>query len=534
YPNLGTIDAGRGCPFSCSFCTIINVQGKKMRCRSAEGIIAHVRTHFPEIRYYFFTDDNFARNPNWEAILDGLIQLREDEGLDVTFMMQVDAPSYRIRSFCEKARRAGCSQVFIGLEALREESLAAAGKKQNKAINYQAMVEAWHQSDIAIHVGYIIGFPDDTPALVAEDVRRLKEELGIDQVSFFILTPLPGSQDYADLIKAGAIVDPDYNKFDSFQPVTDHPKMTREEWLQAYLDAWDSFYTLDHMRDRLLASSEPIYWGLFKNYIWYRASVLERTHPMIAGFFRLKDRALRRPGFAVQGRWKHLRMRTRDVARTLRQWTRLYFDTQELWLETRPRRGRFAISMEELKARLAAVREGASLKGRRLQEAAGERVAAMREGATAQAHRLQEAASDRLTAMREGASVQAHRLQEAASERLTAMRTSAQEGLTRVQQNVQEGIKHGRQNLSAFGQEIVDTGRRTPGRIVRMWDKLRFWSAKGIYTRAALNQYWKTTYANLRKGRIFDINPAMLLWNALRDAKLTTSFAFHLILARTK
>jgi len=59
----GTIDAGRGCPFTCSFCTIINVQGRTMRSRSAAHIIDQVRRNYwlkgrRGVRHYFFIDDN--------------------------------------------------------------------------------------------------------------------------------------------------------------------------------------------------------------------------------------------------------------------------------------------------------------------------------------------------------------------------------------------------------------------------------------------------------------------------------------------
>ena len=71
-------DAGRGCPFECSFCTIINVQGRKSRWRSADDVERLVRANVAQgIRRFFITDDNLARNKNWEAIFDRLIALGE-------------------------------------------------------------------------------------------------------------------------------------------------------------------------------------------------------------------------------------------------------------------------------------------------------------------------------------------------------------------------------------------------------------------------------------------------------------------------
>src|SRR2546425_902831 len=215
--NFGTIDCGRGCPFNCSFCTIINVQGRKMRVRSAETIAEAIRYNWRHnnVNFYFFTDDNFARNAQWEQIFDTLIQLREKEQIDVKFMMQVDVLCYKIRNFVDKARRAGCTKVFIGMESINPESLKDAAKTQNKAEDYVNLIRAWREAEVATHVGYILGFPHDTEDSLRHDLQRLMKEIQVQQASFFILTPLPGSRDHLEMARRGDYMDPDYNKYDS-------------------------------------------------------------------------------------------------------------------------------------------------------------------------------------------------------------------------------------------------------------------------------------------------------------------------------
>ena len=341
--GYGTIDAGRGCPFQCSFCTIINVQGRRMRSRGADCIIEHVRAHYRPgrtsgLHHYFFTDDNFSRNPHWESILDGLIRLRREDGIPIDFMMQVDTAAARIPRLVDKAAAAGCVQVFIGLESLREDNLKAAGKRQNRTAEYRAAIARWHEAGILCHVGFIIGFPNDTYDRVLEDVRVLRDELLIDQASFFMLTPLPGSKDHQDAVEAGVPLDTDLNNFDSFHPTVAHPRMTRSEWLAAYRDAWKAFYTFDHMRDALSRQNPHTYWGLLKCFLWYRASMIEGAHPMVTGFVRLKDRRSRRPGWPVEPRWPFLWTRAKDVARMTRGYASLVLEMAELWRVTRIRR----------------------------------------------------------------------------------------------------------------------------------------------------------------------------------------------------
>ncbi|HET8562359.1 MAG TPA: radical SAM protein, partial [Candidatus Binatia bacterium] len=85
HSAFGTADTSRGCPFACSFCTIINVQGRKMRERSPESIAALLRKNYLEhgVSFYFFTDDNFARKKLWRETFEAIIKLRE-QGIRVS------------------------------------------------------------------------------------------------------------------------------------------------------------------------------------------------------------------------------------------------------------------------------------------------------------------------------------------------------------------------------------------------------------------------------------------------------------------
>jgi hypothetical protein len=113
-----SFDAGRGCPYQCSFCTIINVQGRKSRYRSADDVEKLVRLNWAHgIHKFFITDDNFARNREWESIFDRLIELREKAGIPLGLLIQVDTLCHKIPNVIEKAKRAGVTRVFIGLEA---------------------------------------------------------------------------------------------------------------------------------------------------------------------------------------------------------------------------------------------------------------------------------------------------------------------------------------------------------------------------------------------------------------------------------
>lgn len=352
--NFGTIDCGRGCPFQCSFCTIINVQGRRMRCRDAETVVAGVRDNYRVngVSFYFLTDDNFSRNPHWEAIFDGLITLREVERIPIEFMMQVDTLAYRIKDFIPKARRAGCSQVFIGLESLNPRNLAAVNKNQNDVDDLARMVAAFHREEIMTHAAYIVGFPFDTRDSVRQDIERLKNELGVKQASFFMLIPLPGSRDHSEMAKANIPMDHDLNRYDSVHSTTAHPRMSAEEWNAAFREAWESFYSFENMTRILLNTSAERYWNVFKNFFWAKSSIfIEGQHPMMAGYFRRKDRRDRRPGFPVVSFWRHSWNRFGEMRRKLAGWGTLFMEMEELWLQTRQRSRRERFILEEIRTR---------------------------------------------------------------------------------------------------------------------------------------------------------------------------------------
>jgi radical SAM superfamily enzyme YgiQ (UPF0313 family) len=338
--NFGTIDCSRGCPFNCSFCTIINVQGREMRVRAPERLAESMRENYRRHRlnFYFFTDDNFARNQCWRDIFQMIIKLRKEEHIPLRFMMQVDTQSHKIPGFVELAARAGCSQVFIGMESINPLNLRAAGKTQNKVQDYKDLIAAWHGAKIATHVAYIFGFPFDTPDSIQEDVRRLQSELGVEQASFFMLTPLPGSQDHARMVQNNEAMSADLNEYDSFHETIGHPNFAPGELSASYQNAWKSFYSFNYMRDVLSRANPENYWNILGDFIWYKNSALiERGHPMIHGFFRLKDRMDRRPGFAVDSRLRHFVRRFRELRKLARSWISLALEMEELWLQTRKR-----------------------------------------------------------------------------------------------------------------------------------------------------------------------------------------------------
>jgi hypothetical protein len=331
-----SFDAGRGCPYQCSFCTIINVQGRKSRRRTPDDIEKIVRVNYAQgLRAFFITDDNFARNKDWEPILDRLIHLREVEKFHVSYIIQVDTLCHKLPNFVEKCARAGVRRVFIGLENINPANLMGAKKRQNKITEYRQMLLAWKAVGVITYAGYILGFPNDTVESILHDIDVIKSELPLDLIEFFYLTPLPGSEDHLKLARAGAPLDPDMNKYDLNHACTTHPRMSREEWDRAYKLAWQRYYTIEHVETvlRRVATTRANASNALFLISWFMGSInIEKIHPLEGGFLRIKSRRDRRPGFPIEPAWRFYPRYWSEAAIKITTWVFLYLRLRRIYL----------------------------------------------------------------------------------------------------------------------------------------------------------------------------------------------------------
>jgi radical SAM superfamily enzyme YgiQ (UPF0313 family) len=321
-----SFDAGRGCPYQCSFCTIINVQGRKSRRRTPDDIEKIVRANLAQgLNRFFITDDNFARNKDWEAILDRLIYLREVEKMNFSFIIQVDTLCHKLPNFVEKCLLACVKKVYIGLENINPANLMAAKKKQNKITEYRKMLLAWQKAGILTYAGYITGFPNDTAETILHDLDVIKRELPIDVLEIFYLTPLPGSEDHQKMFRAGEWMDPDLNKYDLYHITAKHPRMSHEEWTYAYTEAWRRYYTYEHCESIMRRAAALRGFGsTLVALTWFKGCIdIENVHPVEGGLLRLKFRRNRRPTLPMEPIWRfYPRYFTEVVVKTSRWlWT---------------------------------------------------------------------------------------------------------------------------------------------------------------------------------------------------------------------
>jgi radical SAM superfamily enzyme YgiQ (UPF0313 family) len=526
YPTFGTADTSRGCPFACTFCTIINVQGRKMRERSPESMAALLRRNYLHhgVSFYFFTDDNFARKKLWRETFEAIIQLRQD-GIKISFMMQVDL-ARKPKDFVALAAKAGCTQVFIGMESVNPENLKAEGKKQNNVDEYRAIIKEWHDAGVVVHTGYIIGLPWDSKDQVPKDIRFLMDELGPDQASFFMLTPLPGSHDHREMKKRGEWMDPDFNKRDSFHATIEHPRMTAEEWTDAYENAWQSFYSKENMIKILSRWSDnpKAYWNLMSIFFWYKnAALIEKQHPMVAGFFRLKDRKTRRSGFAIDRLPVHVWKRTKEIIHLFISWAKFIKEMEEVWLQTRKKSETEERWMEQLQKLQAEVWQ--ALRIGELQELYATGKGALSEKAQALLDPFEELSSKILLtrADLDRFLKQWGRLRERIQE-LRLRESEAAHGWLDEMYSIHASIRLGNR-IHEWRDAYARLRHSLPSKVRLGFVKFDAINNRVVYSRQELQRIWSETVKNLRQMKPWQIQPWKLTNAFFKDFVLTTSFA---------
>ena len=333
--TMTTVDTSRGCPFTCSYCSVKNVMGRTMRARDPEAVVRWIRDAGDRhgIRSLFIVDDDFFRSPTWEPILEGMAAYRR-EGHDLSFMMQVDAeaaafgdlapgevPSSQRRKcerFLELAAAAGCYSAFVGFETFNPQNLLAATKVQNldkeqrrrkddttgQALlavkeKYRRVVRNWHAHGVAVHCGYMIGFPFDGPECGRQSAEWLLD-VGVDLASFFVVTPLPGTEDHDRAVRDGTILDWDFNNYDSQHMVSHHPRMTTAEVVRAYREAYLTFYSARNtLRSLFTVHRVPgLSWAarsaMWRQHLYYFYSYRAGRHPMLGGIWQRRMPGARR------------------------------------------------------------------------------------------------------------------------------------------------------------------------------------------------------------------------------------------------
>lgn len=243
YLIANTVFSTRGCPYSCSFCTVTTFFGHTYRCRPVEEVIAEIRT-LNRKKIFVFLDDNIVGNPKFAKELFRLLI-----PLKIKWVGQCSVTIAKDDELLRLAAASGCVDLFIGFESLSKSNLTAIGKKINSVDEYEAIIEKLHKAGVGVHGFFIFGLDGDDAGSFKRTVR-FAQKARLESAQFDILTPYPGTAIFESLDKEGRIRNKDWSQYGHdlmFEPKT----LSREMLQEGRTWAWREFYSLSSIWKRL-------------------------------------------------------------------------------------------------------------------------------------------------------------------------------------------------------------------------------------------------------------------------------------------
>ena len=197
------VQATRGCPFSCSFCSVPALN-PGFRHRPVADVIRDIAydrfPHWWQRRIVWFWDDNLLANRAYaKELLTAMIPYRR------WWLTQASTDIAEDRELLDLMQRSGCIGVFLGIESFNPESLDDAGKAQNRVDAYQGSVEALHSRGICVMAGLVSGLDHDTCETIRDAADHL-ERTGVDVPFLSILTPFKGTRLYEQMQREGRLL----------------------------------------------------------------------------------------------------------------------------------------------------------------------------------------------------------------------------------------------------------------------------------------------------------------------------------------
>jgi radical SAM superfamily enzyme YgiQ (UPF0313 family) len=269
--NLIPIQTARGCPYDCDFCSVVLFLGHKFRPKPIPHVLEEIKACGSD--YLFFSDDNLIGNLSharefFKAIIP----------LNVKWMGQFPSTIGRYPELIDLAAKSGCFLLFIGFETIVPQSLQEVGKSFNQRQNYREVVRRIIDAGITPFGSFAFGFDHDDPA-VFDRTLEFVESTNMPLVSFFILTPLPGTMLYQRLSTEDRIIDQNWYNYDLSRVVFRPAQMRAEELQEKYWETFGAFYSRHNIVKRIRAATTDItiqkmYAMLSRNMIAHRINPL--------------------------------------------------------------------------------------------------------------------------------------------------------------------------------------------------------------------------------------------------------------------
>ncbi|MBT7065261.1 MAG: B12-binding domain-containing radical SAM protein, partial [Verrucomicrobia bacterium] len=255
------VQATRGCPFSCSFCSVPSLN-PGFRMRPVADVMRDITyNHFKrwwQRKLVWFWDDNLLADRRYaKELLRAMIPHKK------WWLTQASIDIARDEELLDLMQESGCIGIFLGIESFHQNALQQAHKQHNRIEEYRRCIALLHERGICVMAGFIAGFDSDTPASIVAMSDQLFD-IGVDVPFLSILTPFKGTALHDTFEQEGRLIPQRgwefYNGFNvAFTPAN----MDADELKEAHRQLWTKAFSLRHCVGRLLRSTHRLRLGAF-------------------------------------------------------------------------------------------------------------------------------------------------------------------------------------------------------------------------------------------------------------------------------
>jgi radical SAM superfamily enzyme YgiQ (UPF0313 family) len=250
------MQATRGCPFSCHFCSVPDLN-PGFRVRPVEDVIRDIATtsfaHRWQDKVVWFWDDNLLVKRAWAKEL-----LRELRGLNKWWLTQASIDIVKDPELLDLMQQSGCIGIFLGIESLDDDSLKHIGKRQNKVGRYREAVQRLHERGICVMAGFISGFDEQNEASILDTAQGLND-LEFDVPFLSILTPFRGTPLYDQLLEKDRILcEKSWDHYNGYNVAFQPQQMSPNQLLQAHRSLWRKAFSPALVSQRLLRGARQL------------------------------------------------------------------------------------------------------------------------------------------------------------------------------------------------------------------------------------------------------------------------------------
>ncbi|MDR0469162.1 MAG: B12-binding domain-containing radical SAM protein [Peptococcaceae bacterium] len=256
------VQAGRGCPNSCSFCSVYCLYKQTYLRRDIGEVIRDVkRIRELGFRKFLLLDDNILSDRRYMLEL-----CAEIKKLDMQWMSQCSISIADDAELVESVRDSGCIMLSFGLESISQESLDAMDKSWARTDRYAGQIRRLTEAGIDVSTEMVVGADGDS----IESIGRTADFIIENKIvvpRFYILTPIPGTVFFQRMREKGRIINDDIYSYNGVEAVHEPKNMSPQELTDAYWRLYRRVFSIGAIIRRTVCRREflkdPVKYGFY-------------------------------------------------------------------------------------------------------------------------------------------------------------------------------------------------------------------------------------------------------------------------------